>query len=369
LLISQQTSGQIYTNYPQWNVAGRDYAVGVPASITPVDVAVATAGAGQGQIPTGCTYSSGTTPPKLTCTAVSNLTINGLDFSPTAGHNGIQLILSANNTGTITIKNSNFENDAGLEAAFYLATLFKGGSANVVVQSNTFEGHGDTRPSFKGAMAALNTTGNITFSYNAVFHSPGRPFQGVINNGSPATVGSVQFDHNLIYGMGYFVGGTHAEFWEGVGDTTSTQLFTIPSTQYLYNTCVQPAGVGANTTTGCFYVSTGGLTAPSAGVVGVFASSLVDHNVAIINNTSGARTAGAALASMGWSEYTNFTMTNNYVDATGAIYTANCSGAPYIGGVLAYPGTLAFTNAPTLSGNINMVGGASINTISLSNCS
>ena len=82
-----------YATRPPWQVAGVDYAVGVPSGTTLKDPTVT------GALPAGATYNAS----NHTVTVTGNgVTLDGFDFSL---HNGISLVIQSSN---VTVQNSNF---------------------------------------------------------------------------------------------------------------------------------------------------------------------------------------------------------------------------------------------------------------------
>jgi hypothetical protein len=80
-----------YADPPVWNIAGFDYAVGIPTASLPLqDVTTAS-------LPSGATYNSGT---HTVTVSGSNVTLNGLDFSQ---HNGTILVCAGSG---MTLENS-----------------------------------------------------------------------------------------------------------------------------------------------------------------------------------------------------------------------------------------------------------------------
>jgi len=92
---------------------------------------------------------------------------------------------------------------------------------------------------------------------------------------------------------------------------------TVASVIHAFNTVVIPAAEIANSTTAPFYLS------GTPGGYNFFTSSTVDHNVVVTNLAGGLvgqHTTSAALGYIGWGMFGTVTITNNYVDPTGAIF-------------------------------------------------
>jgi hypothetical protein len=114
-------SGQTWSGgaHPwSFNAPGVDYKIGYDTTVALKDPT------NSSNLPTGCTYSatgraaSNLYWPTVTCGAVANLTVSGLDFSNQSGHDCVTLNLLANVTGTVTIKNNHFSsctNMSGME--------------------------------------------------------------------------------------------------------------------------------------------------------------------------------------------------------------------------------------------------------------
>lgn len=236
-------------------------------------------------------------------------------------------------TGTYSITGSGSATTRTMETAFQISgtqTQAYGGN----VQKYNYYHDLNSRPTGGIGTAPSNTGGtwgDIDFEFNMFDGSLNTPFIG---------------DD----GTGHNVPGLH---WEIVEITSTAQISgsnVWTNVTYKGNTAYSSAtNLGPNTTS--FYISTGGNTQAS-GSSSTYTNIDVEDNVAVTRN---AGLGGAALWSFDRLFFTNTTGLRNYIDATGATNGyGNCTNAPLVGGVNQYPGTAAFTNAPVLSGNIDM---------------
>ena len=145
-----------YATRPAWQVAGVDYAVGVPSSTVLKDP---TAG---GILPAGATYNAS----NHTVTVTGNgVTLDGFDFSL---HNGISLVIQSSN---VTVQNCNFvvgSNQGSLGRVVDVTSS----AGNVSFLYNEFNGNDVAVTAQSGALLSIQNKGTINFQYN-YFHNTG----------------------------------------------------------------------------------------------------------------------------------------------------------------------------------------------------
>ncbi len=204
-------NAQTYATRPAWNVAGVDYAVGIPAATSLKDPTVNT-------LPTGCTLNAGTH--VVTCSgAHGGLTFDGWDFG-NAGGAGlcVRLVITGNVDGAIVIQNSNFMNSTGNGAQCNVSNgsliVMNANSAasSVLVQDNVFDSNAQTvsYAPLNPALAVTMSNGqNVTVQYNAFLHSIARATQ-------ITTCGLSVLQFNYAEGFTYTVSqALHGELDEG----------------------------------------------------------------------------------------------------------------------------------------------------------
>jgi hypothetical protein len=222
---------------------------------------------------------------------------------------------------------------------------------------------------FQLAAVTLNTSGNIDVEYNYFNEINSRPTGGQTIHAPGGMGGTVLFAYNMFNGFLFtpynaeIPNLVHGEVFEGTSGA-QTVSNTYPSIIYRGNICYLPqSALGADTT--CFYISTGS-NSQAVGTSTTVTNTLLIDNVAVSKN---GKLMSATLAAWGYLIYTNTKLIRNFVDADGAPYRALCTNAPFIGGVY-NSDTSGFTNAPLLSGNIDLPTGRNIDAslITYSNC-
>lgn len=280
-------SGQTYATRPPWRVAGVDYAVGVPSSVTLKDPSSV-------GLPSGCTYASNI----VTCQSIAGLTYSGYDHSL---HGGIALDLRATLTGSVTISNNNFVNGATSDPAnFYMVTV-DGGSANYIFQNNVCDGGSPTFFHVTGCIQ-YQSSGTYTGLYNACLHIGGHCFVS-----SSSGTSSEKFSYGE--GMCYSPCAQHGE-WQLL-------LFTGTMTKYTfdYNTFLEPAAVNQVALTTVVYLSGG---SPNGSTI---TTAEVEYNTSAVNlqpGPGGTVTASSAFVEWSYINVGTTNLTSNYIDPTGA---------------------------------------------------
>jgi hypothetical protein len=320
-------SGQTYVTRPPWNVAGVDYAVGVPSGLVLKDPAVAT-------LPSGCSYSASI----VTCRGSGNLTIDGWDFRL---HNCTFLDIF-NYTGTITIQNSWFKMGPSVQCQnnFGLVELESSTlGSSLIVRNSQFNGVAQIYPRLGNYFDIFDarSTGASLYQYNVFHQSIGRPI-------STTSSGDWTAQYNFIEGVNYG-NAAHGEV-ELIGSTSLTNNLTIE-----YNTSLAPADYGGGMTA-TWYISSGNTNGQKFGTVNI------NNNTAVINlfgGKAGKVVVSAALAEFGYDPVTTANILNNYVDPTGAyLCVVNADGVP-----------IGTTN---MNGNVNLLNGSSISNMTPATC-
>ena len=356
-------SGQAWAvAHPQgWNVAGVDYPVGYSVSQAPGGALVAPqsgsyAGAASGSnfpytnAANGCTFSttsSASGGPAVTCvgTLPANGTgayagfpvIQGVDFSQNAC---TQLSFNVKSGQTIYVVNNNFAKGSGctnigknLKGELLLVI---GGNANYIVNQNVFNDL-YTIPS-GGAVAntiTMNTSGTMTFMYDAILNSNGRP----INSSSTAT-GGAQVKYTYIDGMDLNPLGPHAEivglFPGKVGFVNQTIPYQdIEFTTVLYGrNMILPAVLNS-----WAYIAFGGSGTSGATLTQThYNLATLKYNTVVANKTlstcpPGNLTCnyqGQALFDTSAAQIDVLDVEYNYIDPTGNLYCQTQDNASYL---------------------------------------
>jgi hypothetical protein len=261
-----------YVTTPPWEVAGVNYAVGVPSGTALQDPStLSMAGV-------SVDASSHT----ITVTG-SNVTLNGYDFGPGGGW-GVYINSGATNT---VIENSHFligsNNNLPIDAA--------SGSGNLTVQDNTLDG-GNTQNGAAWALVSYSGSGTFNAQYNAFLNAPEDGID--FNSGTMTT----NVNYNVFENLGTSPG-AHPDpvQYVGVNSNNSTEAF---------NTIFQPStggmqGVQVQAQNGSTLTNT---TIENNTIVAKGASIDMSYSVAVIQN-SGDTINGA-------------TVENNYIDDSGA---------------------------------------------------
>ena len=307
-----------YAARPGWQVAGVDYAVGVPSGAALLDPTVAA------NLPAGASIDAVN---HMIDVHGNNVTLSGYDFSL---HGGWGVTIEAGTTGTTTISNSNFVMGSGEPIAINAQSTNVG---NLTVLNDTFNGTQQNIPSVQpppagsGLSGAINYNGNGTFvaEYNDIFNMPG--------DGIDFSSGTVTptIEYNLFAGLGY-TPGAHADPVQFYGDTVNNAVID-------FNTIYSPQGSNKSANEGLQIEAQGGST---------ITNTQIENNVIIATGPTMTQSLSIATWQDSGNTLSGVTVTNNYVDPTasyGALGTG--SNAPQGSG-------LVFNN------NINMLTGAAI---------
>lgn len=246
-------SGQTYTTRPPWNVAGVDYAVGIPAASLPLKDP-STLGS---SIP-GCTYNRVSSSILCGGEKCSSPTFDGYDFGL---HNGTWIEFQVTCIGTITIKNSNLKNGTNSNRQFGFIFV-NGGSANLSLLSNAIDGSAQNFPgSVQTKFVRSFTSGTLTSKYNVWLNISGN---NVLARGAYVT----QFDY--CEGINYD-NAQHGEWTDVSASGGINPLFQVS-----YSTYLGPSTFGGGITTTIY--ASGGVADGST-----ITTVQIDHNTFVQN--------------------------------------------------------------------------------------
>jgi hypothetical protein len=286
-----------YAVRPPWQVAGVDYAVGLPAGTTLRDPSA------PGALPAGVWISGNT----INVTG-NNVTLSGFDFSLHGGYG-----ISVQGSGT-TITDNNFLGTS--QSGFLVHTA--AGASNTTISYNTMNGGGATGDLADGELIYAAGQG-LTVENNWIYNAP-QHFVSVLNGGA------LTYSYNLLENGGWATG-AHLNYLQwGGGNSTSPDIE--------YNTMVQDVTLAGGEG---FQLYDNGS--------GTISNATLAHNTMITQQGSSlAETYIIHAGSPSSSSAFTGTINNNYFDTSGAY------GAFY-GGLQGF----------TYSGNINLVTGAQLN--------
>ena len=309
-----------YAVRPSWNVAGVDYAVGIPQGTVLKDPF---AGGVLASALVALGGSANSSSHVITFSGVNNAVISGWDFSLEGGWT-VQIL--SNNA---TIANSNFKVGANLRPP-----IIVGDSANnVTIVNNVIDGAGiATNPA--GGLLVLNAQGTTTIEYNQIQNAYYQLIEAAPSSNGPS---AQIIQYNIMQNAG--LGAPQGAHGDWIQDLVSSSNLVFTDIEINFNTLIQNNSTAA--TQGLSILSAGGMSGNGyASKEGVSNNTIVvKTNVnypIIIDNTW---LNGSAVVS------------NNYVDPTG-ILGAYLYAGKYNSPDGPYNGTV------TTSNNINMVTGA-----------
>jgi hypothetical protein len=377
-----------YSIRPPWNVAGVDYAVGLPASRFPVsslkdpaniakDPMANPDGAGQDCTFTVASVLAPNGGAAVVCTKVApgavGPVIDGYDFggygfASRPVHDCVALVIKDNSWASIAITDDLFVNGpncnnwshGGSSAANAFQVEFVNGPRvfPVTFSHNTIYGCAPDNPGLVEARLCGMTfassggvaigdnhfwadypDGPRTVEYNAFIHIPGRVIQGDRNCGGYTDLTRYNYTEGFVYVHGR--SGEHGEFKEyGVGCPGSTIV------QFNYNVSLQTryvdAGVGEGSAAS-FYYSAGSKAAA------IKFSGSISHNVFVTNLNPRYPpywTTSVAAVSFSYNNFGDTLVSKNYVDPTGS---ASC---------FAQVSRPTFSGRTIFSGNKNLLSSA-----------
>lgn len=288
---------------PPWNVAGVDYAVGIPTSVTLSDPTL-------GGLPSGCSFSGHT----VTCSG-NNITVQGWDFSL---HGGTILSFSGNTTGSV-VQNNKFKLDPNCNDPLVKWTTPAAGTFTIT--QNTFDGGGATCGALTFATFFFGQNGNgatVTITYNYFTNVP-QDVADVFGS----TTGSMLFVYK------YNV--TNVQGFQGHPDGLQYNTGNFNNSEVAFNTYYIPAnGNGVAGGTQPYHVEAFNTSAGNSSAI----TNTTVHNNTIVTpgtctgpgfptgctiNFAIACKADAPVSGGGPNTNVGFQAYGNYVDPTGAL--------------------------------------------------
>ncbi len=300
---------QSYAKRPPWEVAGVDYAVGVPSSTTLTDW--------QSLSGPGITVNTSSSPPYVRIDDTNGIVFSGVDFSL---HGGAYIYLS--NSSNATITNSKF-GGANLTKILNGVINTDPNSQGLTVQYCTIDGAGS------GAGATLISAaggGTTTVLYNWLKNFP----QHVIEFTQRSEVNySIVYKYNLIEQGGMHLG-AHLNYLQtyNLGSATSADVEYNTSYQTHqagggegyqfenYNTPTSPGGTIANVTFAYnTMIATGGITGSAMSYM-VHAGGYQNAGIGHDNYMD----TTAAWGPLYPGSFSGWTLSHNYIMTTGAAF-------------------------------------------------
>ena len=282
-----------YAATPSWNVAGVNYAVGIPAGTALQDPAT-------GALPAGVTRNIEAH--TFTITG-NNVVLSGWDFSLEGGW---AVIINGNDD---TIENSNFA--IGSNA---LDPINTGGRDinSVTIRNNVINGNG-ILPKPNVGLIWLLDQGTSTIEYNLIENAFTTAIQeSPSGSGGPSTEIGQIVRYNVIAntGLGYLSTGAHGDIIQDFGIAASgTQVFN--NIQINYNTLIESARASAGQ--GLSILSAGGNKNTYALQVSV------SNNTVVLSSAPAKIAYGIGIIDTTWLDG-NGIFADNYIDPTGALY-------------------------------------------------
>jgi hypothetical protein len=362
--------------HPDFNVAGVDYGVGIPPSNVATLKDPATAA-----LPVGCGYSATGNVgkyPAVTCnfwgqTAAVSLDFDNFDWSANANHGPVclNLVNLPAVGGEIIITRSKFVADNGANAN---AQYCQGGTSDapafVYISAYApvgfFFAYNDVQAGVPLLPVQMNvaegtTYGPITIQYNAIRNTGGKPFQfGGALGGATSQPGDVVVTHNLMSAWDQYPNGIHAETFQINGVNGGNLGSVVMQNMTIeYNTVMQSAyGTMAGNAAAAFWPGLGPYATADGG--STIVNTKIEHNVVVSNSFGGAggpANAAFTLAEFAWGASTNVTITDNWLDDTGAAYgPVACSAGPESSGMNLGPSSPIIANL-SISGNMDLLTG------------
>jgi hypothetical protein len=284
---------------PDWNVAGVDYAVGVPSGTSLADPSTIDM--------SGVSVDAGS---HTVTIHGSNVTLSGYDFGLDGGW-GIHIDSGAAN---ITIKNSHFLVGGNAIVPINAAS----GSGDLTVSNNTVDGGGGSGDAV-WALVNYNGSGTFTAKYNAFLNAPEDAID--FNAGTMTT----DVECNLFTNIGTSPG-SHPDPVQYVGVNASNSVEA-------YNTIYQPNPSGMQ---GVQLQAQNGST--------LSGTKIENNTIVAKGGSSEAMSYSIAVIQNAGDTINGATVNNNYIDYSGAY-------GPF------YPPS---GSNLTFSGNVNMATGATI---------
>ena len=287
-----------YAARPPWEVAGVDYAVGIPTGTVLKNPATISMAGVSVNAATHTIYVTG-----------SNVTLNGYDFS-LAGGWGVYIESGATNT---VIENSNFLVGANQKVPIAAAT----GAGDLSVQDNTINGGGGQNSAIY-ALISYSGSGTFTAKYNSFLNAPENAIN--FNSGTMTTV----VEYNLFDTIGITTGSSaNTVQYVGVKSNNSVEA---------YNTIYQP---NASTIMGIQLEAQSGST---------LTNTKIENNTIVAKGPSIDMSYSVAVIQKSGNTINGAVVANNYIDYSG-------TDGPF------YPPS---GSNLTFTGNINMTNGGQI---------
>lgn len=261
-----------YKVRPPWNVAGVDYAVGIPTKLSlkdPWRVA----------LPAGCSLQGKT----VTCSG--SVVLDGYDFSL---NGGTTLIIE---NGNVTVQNCKFT--VGINQGALGRIIDVSGAANATFLNNEFDGSDIPVIPQRGQTISVLNTGTVIFKYN-YFHNSGGD---MVDFSAGPQVNIVQY--NVFKDIGLKT--AHSDTLQWCGSI-------ISSADLSFNTIVQNvAGLSGM-----------GLMVPNSECSGAKMSNVLVHNNTFISRVRDNFATGATVSQdAGPATADHVAVFNNYLDPTG----------------------------------------------------
>lgn len=305
-----------YATRPPWEVAGVDYAVGVPAGMSLLDPTIAA------NLPAGVSMDAAN---HMVHIHGNNVTLNGYDFSL---HGGWGVVIDAGTTGTTTIENCNFSMLADEPVAIDAQSTNVG---NLIVKDCTFNGNKKNIPSVQpppdgsGVSGAIVYNGSGTFvaEYNFIYHMPG--------DGIEFSDGSVTptIEYNLFSGLG-FTSGAHPDPVQFYADTVTNATIA-------FNTIYSPQGTAVNE----------GLAIESQGGASL-TDTTIANNVIIATGPSLSESINIGVFQDPGNTTNGVFVKDNYLDPTGSWGPFGSGGSTIEGSNLVFSGNVDMVNGQTV---------------------
>ena len=273
-----------YAIRPTWNVAGVDYAVGVPAGLVLKDPTI-------DSLPSGCSYNGGTT--TVNCSG-NNITLQGYDFTL----HSTSLYFGSGSDHIVVTRNK-FGGTACVDPMILMQ-----GVANSTLSYNTLDGGGATCTTLPwGTVISMTVVNGSTIirEYNWLKNAPADMTQ----NAGPTSGSATIIDRFNLY---------DTQGWSGHPDGIQLNGGNFSNSFYSYNTYRNPnVGQGAAAGTQPVHIE--------AQLTATISNYTVNNNVVLTSGT-GWQTANIDIAckqSSGINTNTGFSAYANYIDATGTV--------------------------------------------------
>jgi hypothetical protein len=170
-------AGQTYATRAPWNIAGIDFPVGVPQSVVTAgykDPAV-------DPLPANCSYTN-TTGSLVTCSFSNNLDFSGFEMCPIGSHGATNIDIKGNRTGTSKVWKNHF--CGSTNGAGGAQVNFENGSGDAEFSNNTVAGGCTNSSCTLSFVVSLNSSGNRTAHYNYITGINSRPFSASASGGT-----------------------------------------------------------------------------------------------------------------------------------------------------------------------------------------